>query len=127
MGIRCCFATLLLMAGCSPSHVGEVSGRVTLNGQPLPDALVVFQPVASGGPSYARTDADGAYTLTYTPEIEGAEIGEHTIRVTSGSPGDPDAKPPMPPVPERVPAKYNAQSELKREVKPGSNTIDLWR
>src|SRR5262245_45073460 len=85
------------VVGCSgrPSNVALVSGRVTLNGKPLPSALVTFDPVVPGCPSYTRTAADGTYTLGYTPTIQGAEIGEHTVRVKTGSPGDPDAKPPL--------------------------------
>jgi hypothetical protein len=120
-------AIACVLAGCSnrPSNVAPVSGRVTLKGEPLSNSLVVFTPDVPGCPSYARTGPDGDYTLTYTSGVDGAEIGQHTIRVTSGWPGNPDAKPPEKPVPERVPAKYNAQSELKREVKRGQNKIDL--
>src|SRR5262245_48822494 len=120
-----CVAACLL-AGCSrqPANIAPVSGRVTLNGESLSNALVVFNPDTPGSPSYGRTTADGSYTLTYTPEVIGAEIGQHTVRVTSGWPGNPDARPPERPVPERVPPKYNTQSELKREVKRGDNRID---
>src|SRR5262245_43675906 len=112
---------LALLTGCTgrPANVAAVSGRVTLNGQPSSTALVVSNADVAGCPSYGRTAADGSFTLTYTPDDRGAEIGQHTIRVTSGWPGNPDAKPPEKPVPERVPAKYNAKSELKREVKRG--------
>ena len=54
---------LSLAAGCGRDGVAPVSGRVTLNGQPLANVHVSFQPIAagtdlnSGGGSYAFTDA----------------------------------------------------------------------
>jgi hypothetical protein len=115
---------ILLVAGCGSSgNIGKVSGRVTLQGQPVANALVVFDPVVPGGASYGRTDESGNYVLTYTPQIKGAEIGEHTVRITSGWPANPDTG--AKEIPERIPAKYNTQTELKREVKKGSNTIDF--
>jgi hypothetical protein len=115
----------LPLVGCGPDNVGRVSGTVKLDGQPLEGAYVEFQPIAGNAPSGGMTDAMGQYTLRYTREIEGAEIGEHAVRITTASGGDPDAEPPKPPVPERVPPKYNAQTELKATVEKGSNTLDF--
>lgn len=112
------------LAGCgSPSNIGQVSGRVTLQGESLANALVVFDPVHRGGASYGRTDASGRYTLTYTAQVNGAEIGKHVVRITSGWPDNPDTK--TKEIPERVPPKYNRATELEREVKRGNNTLDF--
>ena len=62
---------LLLLVGCGqePHAIAPVSGRVTLNGKPLPNAGVTFSPMPAGakvdaGPGSAGvTDADGHYTL----------------------------------------------------------------
>jgi hypothetical protein len=126
IAFRVALGTLLLwVVGCGPDNVGQVSGTVRLDGQPLEGAYVEFQPVAGNSPSRGVTDATGQYTLKYTREIEGAELGEHTVRITTYAGGDPDAEPPKPPVPEKVPRKYNAQSELKAKVEKGSNTADF--
>ena len=71
------------------------------------------------------TGESGEYTLHYTRDIEGAEPGEHLVRITTYASGDPDAEPPKLAVPERVPARYNARSELRKTVEKGSNTIDF--
>lgn len=113
------------ITGCQPSNIGTVSGRVTLDGEPLVEALVQYKPLSGGGNSMAKTDATGTYQLSYTREIDGAEVGEHEVRINSGwpglngSPGGPGW------VPERVPAKYNQKTELKVKVESGSNNIDF--
>ena len=51
-------------------------------------------------------------------------IGTHIVRVrTAGYREMPDGEEER--VPERVPAKYNLQSEEQREVKSGENEINL--
>jgi hypothetical protein len=108
-------------SGCGgPSNIGTVSGVVTLNGQPLPDALVMFSPEA-GSPSAGRTDDQGRYTLEYTADIAGAEVGKHRVSITTFQAASPDADPPRERVPEIVPPKYNVASELSVTVEPGSN------
>ena len=111
--------------GCSnrPSEVAYVAGSVTLEGKPLANALVVFEPEGSGSPSMARTDTNGKYVLSYTPDIQGALIGKHRVRISTGSPGDPDTK--LKATAEVVPKKYNTASELKREVVKGNNSIAI--
>jgi hypothetical protein len=115
----------VLFTGCGSGNIGTVSGTVTLDAKPLAGAVVRFQPDAGQSPSSGITDESGQYSLRYTREIEGAEIGDHTVRITTQSLGNPDADPPRPPVPERVPAKYNSNSELKAKVEAGSNTINF--
>lgn len=116
----------LLIAGCGadgPETAG-VSGVVTLEGKPLKNATVIFSPVAEGRPSVATTDDEGHYTLMFTKDREGAEIGEHIVTVTTGGEeynedGEEVERP------ERVPAMYNRDATYKKEVTPGENEIDL--
>lgn len=115
----------LCSVGCdSPENIAQVSGKVTLGGTPLANALVRFQP-AQGSPSAGYTDADGEYMLTYSRSIDGAEIGEHWVSISTYSNGNPDAEPPAPPTPEKVPARYNSNSEIKKTVSKSSNRIDF--
>lgn len=132
MTIRQKFPPVLLLvlcsflSGCSgPDNVARVSGTVTLDDKPLSGARVIFNPLTPGGQSAAITDENGKYTLQYTREQQGAEIGEHLVRITTGSRGDPDSDPPKPRTPERLPPRYHAKSELKATVKAGSNDIDF--
>src|SRR5437667_12114172 len=87
---RRCLGTLafsVFVSGCGNSPpLGTVSGRVTLDGQPLAETTVEFQP-ASGSPSYGVTDADGRYTLAWNADQQGALVGRHTVRITSFNEG----------------------------------------
>ncbi|OHB84949.1 MAG: hypothetical protein A2V98_12185 [Planctomycetes bacterium RBG_16_64_12] len=115
----------LFVAGCGGDgpERGAVSGKVTLDGEPLEGADVEFQPEA-GSPSYGTTDRKGKYDLMYTRDKRGAMIGVHTVRITTSTTGT-DGQGNQTAVPQRVPPKYNSQSELKTEVKPGRNKVDF--
>jgi hypothetical protein len=127
--MRCCYSlplVLFLLAGCStgPYQVAPVSGRVTLNGQPLSHAAVTFQPLSSGsnnnpGPgSGGFTDADGRYTLKLIgTETLGAVVGKHMVRITR-VPQDSSADD-RPKRFKDLPAKYNKKTQLEFAVPPG--------
>src|SRR5262245_63405755 len=87
------FGPLLLVAlcGCNrqPYAVGKISGRVTLDGKPLPKASITFVPMATkeniapGPTATALTDADGRYTLSVDKDTPGAVVGTCRIFVTT--------------------------------------------
>jgi hypothetical protein len=87
---------LLLLTGCGGPkfRIGPVSGRITLDGQPLAKAHVSFQPIASGNPnpgpgSFGVTDADGRFELhTIEPRKSGAVVGSHVVRITPRGPDE---------------------------------------
>ena len=117
-----CFAIyfsllIVLVVGCGPAgpELAPVTGRVTLDGEPLYPADVVFQPDGAKPPSFGRTDEDGRYTLGYKRGVEGALVGPHTVRimiVTEQTRG-----------PQLVPPRYNTESELRREVLAGEENV----
>ena len=79
-------AVLLVATGLSGCGAGRpatvpVSGSVTLDGQPVAAATVLFQPV-SGVPGRAITAADGSFTLTSFTEGDGAVVGRHHVAVS---------------------------------------------
>ena len=116
----------LLVAGCgSDSDLAKVKGKVTLNGQPLEGATVEFQPTADGtAPSAGKTDAKGRYELMYTFDVRGVIAGEHIVSIrTAGTCFDDQGNELE--QKERVPAKYNKRTELKRTVEPGRNKFDF--
>jgi len=113
----------LSITGCGgDKNVGRVQGTVTLDNQPLPNAKVIFEP-ENGRPSGATTDEKGQYQLKYTSDNNGALIGTHRVTISTRSSGNPDEG--IEPTPELVPAKYNSQSELVKEVTKGKNIIDF--
>lgn len=124
-----CVVSIFSLAGCGGAdlpELGEVTGTVTLNGQPVEGALVEFIP-DSGRPSSGVTDAEGVYTLTYTAEASGAVTGTHTVNITTaraqqGGEGD---EPLVEARPETIPQAYNDETTLSVEVEAGSNTHDF--
>lgn len=116
----------LLLAGCgSDGDLARVKGKVALDGEPLEDATVQFQPTAEGGaPSSGKTDAKGRYELMFTFNARGAMPGEHVVSITTAETYFDEAGNERERE-ERVPAKYNRQTTLKRTVEPGANTIDF--
>ena len=96
--------------------MGNVSGRVTLDGAPVEEVEVMFQPDGSKPPSKGRTDAEGRYQLGYKRGVEGALVGEHTVTFRSISP---------PRGSKKVPESYSTESTIRKEVKAGANEIDF--
>jgi hypothetical protein len=112
---------LLVLAGCGGGSVplGEVTGIVTVDGQPAGGLEVRFNPAGDeGGTSLGNTKADGSYQLFYGGGGNGAVLGSHTVTVT---PVETDGEG----TPVQIPARYNAQSELTFDVKAGKNTFNI--
>jgi hypothetical protein len=104
------------IAGCGKSgpELAPVSGRLTVDGQPMENVDVTFQPDEMRPASYGRTDADGRYELGYKRGVQGALLGQHTVRIRSLVANAP-----------HIAAQFNSQSELRREVKAGENEFDF--
>ncbi len=110
---------LVVLIGCG-SDLPTVKGKVTLDGKPLPNAFIEFTPqVAGGSTSYGRTDASGNYDMMFSLKKRGAVPGENVVRITTADIGDMGAAN----VPEQVPNRFNRNSELRAEVKPGQANV----
>jgi hypothetical protein len=86
LGLAC-----LTVAGCGNSDVVAVSGHLKYKGKPVTNAYVHFVP-EKGRPSMGTTDAEGRFTLTYDPQIKGAQRGKHRVFVEH-NPGAEQSKP----------------------------------
>ena len=102
--------------------LGRVSGKVSLDGNPVSGATVEFTP-DEGSTSYGITNSKGGYTLRYLPDRPGAVPGRHTVRITTYDWRTTDDGQKVE-VPERVPVRYNRESTLTTDVTPGSQTLD---
>jgi hypothetical protein len=99
--------------------VAPVTGTVTLNGEPLAGASVVFQS-ESGHSAMGTTDSTGSYQLTAPGNQKGAVIGLNKVKINSQL----DA-PPGPNWKDPIPARYNSASELSAQVNPGKNSFNF--
>ncbi len=119
-GCSAILAACLVAGGCSKSgdrpDLGEVTGVVTLDGEPLANASISFTEPGFRS-SVGKTDSEGRYELIYIRDIKGAAVGTHTVRIKCFAEPGQHVK--------QVPRKYNDESELTQEVKPGQNVINF--
>jgi hypothetical protein len=127
-----CTAVIVTAAtlGCGeskPYDVAEVSGQVLLDGQPLPNAHVLFRPVALEGQTevgpeaFGRTDEQGRFSLTTVFDDEGATVGRNVVSISTlevlENPADPEnSRQATVASTEKVPPRYNKDTELVYEV-----------
>lgn len=116
LGVLAYMLSRSMMTAPEYPPLGEVSGVIRLDGDPLIRADVEFIPEAglvSGSnisSSFARTDVNGQYTLVYVRGVNGAYVGKHRVEIK----GSPTSK-------VFVPKWYNVESKLDFEVKKGQN------
>jgi hypothetical protein len=78
-------ACALVAAGCGGNGLVTVTGKVTLDGEPLSDATVIFVPVEGANKLSTpggRTDESGVFYLTTREINDGAMPGEYNVTVT---------------------------------------------
>lgn len=123
-----CLLPMLAVVGCgeqSAYRLAPVRGMVTLDGEPVANAVVTFQPRSTGqsvaGPgSTARSDASGKFELRTIRDDPGAVVGPHNVTIypnyaKANSPGGADSGGRAVIGPD-IPRKYNYESTMTFEV-----------
>jgi hypothetical protein len=111
--------TLVALAGCGDnSGLVEVKGTVTLDGAPLEKGAISFTPVDRK----TRTAGANIVAGSYSAQVP---VGTMKVAISAGKvvgkkplydrPGSRERDV----IEEMVPAKYNEETELRLEVKPG--------
>ncbi len=108
-----------MIAGCGSSgqQIAPVHGQITLDHQPLANAEVMFQPDGSQRASVATTDAEGRYELLYKRGQAGAIVGHHSVSVL--------VSPEVVQNPPKIAARFNTNTQLSADVKPGDNEFNF--
>lgn len=131
----CCTAALLLAflpTGCGERFAtAPVSGVVTLDGEPLAEARIAFEPLAppekilAGPGSYGTTDSRGHYSLETIDGQPGAAIGPHRVSISTAitPPRGPDGKD-VEPVREKVPHRYRGAATQLQFTVPEKGTAE---
>lgn len=111
------------------------NGKVTLDGQPLTDAMVKFTPAtpAGGAEALGRTDSTGAYELKVvvgSASQAGAVPGDYKVHITTFLPPLPTKKGGAPPpavAMEKVPQQFSSRetTPLRVKVPDGGGTKDF--
>ena len=105
-----------LFAGCSEeTGKATISGTITLDGQPLKDGIIRFVPIDGQTPTAEAAITDGEFSVE-------VPLGEKQVSISSSNvvgkrqayeaPGSPTVDI----VEERLPPRYNVQSELTINV-----------
>jgi hypothetical protein len=121
------FVSVSLAAGCGgggAAKLAPVSGRVTLDDKPLPNASVTFVPEHMDPDkdpppsSVGVTGPDGRYTLALNTEgkAAGAVVGKHKVMIILVPGETPDTKPTFH---KQLPIRYHRNTELRCDVPEG--------
>jgi hypothetical protein len=115
--------------GCSggggdeiPKH--EVSGTVTLKGQPLAEGTISFVPADGQGPTAGAAIQEGQYTAQVPPGPKRVEI--HAVKVVGQRKmfDTPDS-PTVDVTEELVPPQYNTESTLHADVQDDRDDLNF--
>jgi hypothetical protein len=133
--LACTVLLPFLTAGCGGSNefgVAPVSGRVTMDGKPLAEARVGFQPDftaatgnQAGSDAFGVTDAEGRYTLELVLGGEGASVGRNRVSIsTYHGVEDPATGQGKVLAPETVPEKYRGRTSTLTFDVPSAGTTE---
>jgi hypothetical protein len=116
--------------GCGKQDGPElayVTGKITLDGEPLSRVNLRFVPEQPGGsPSFGGTNASGQYKLLFNAKRQGAMLGKHIVEIEPASVETDENGKPLPTAKiVAIPKKYAKAGSLVAEVKAGSNTVDF--
>jgi hypothetical protein len=130
--LGCLLACLVAAAGCGDGSTlrrGSVKGQVLVDGVALDEGTISFAPTdGNSGPSAGTTVKNGSFELAAD---KGPVVGMSSVAIVGGRRTGKQVPNPMYPdqvmdeVVPIVPQNYNASTTLKREIKPGANTLDF--
>jgi hypothetical protein len=110
----------VLAVGCGGQGATTVTGEVTLDGKPIEDGLITFVPVDGKTPNAATKIKGGKYSLKATPGAMRVQINSAIVTGKRKAYDTPDS-PLVDVLGERIPNRYNEQTTLTLDVKPGEN------
>lgn len=123
LGLGVFLVIVMAVAGCGRNPLGRlaISGKVTLNGQPLEQGTIAFEPTnRKTGVASGSNIVDGSYAI---PAEKGLPPGKYIVRIYSavrpktGPSGDaPGGADGMGPAVQIIPPEYNTRSEKSVEV-----------
>lgn len=143
-----CFLTLAFAttSGCTTKFKADygklglihVSGRVTLDGQPLAKAVITFDDTQDGTFSFGQTDSGGNYRLRFDSDMAGVKPGRKIVRISTtrkilglnsseaeGEDGSNEQAGKSESAQELVPSRYNKKSELTADVSASTRAFNF--
>ena len=123
---------LLVLAGCGPENeLGRkaISGKVTLDGKPLEQGTISFEPTTEEGTRTGGTIAKGEFHIE---AMNGLPPGTYLVRISAAESSGADTPAPTaapgprqgPPAKELIPPDWNVRSQHEVEIKDdGENNL----
>ncbi|MFO0822580.1 MAG: hypothetical protein U0792_05575, partial [Gemmataceae bacterium] len=118
--------SLVVVLGCGGgADTGEVSGSVKFDGKPVEEGSISFIALEGNAPTAGGVIKGGKYTATKVP-VGAAKVSISAVKVVGKKKAydTPDSKE-IDITEPLLPAKYNTASELRFDVKPGTQTKDF--
>lgn len=123
-------SAVFLVCGCAEKKAA-IGGRVSLDNEPVEIGVITFEPVdGTKSPSSGAQITKGEYQI---PQDQGPFPGTFRVeirvsrktgkRIPAGSPAPAGTM--VDEVVEAAPEKYNKESTLRFEVKPGTNAANF--
>lgn len=112
------------VGGGSRSTVG-IKGKVTMDGKPLDEGYILFEPKDGKGASATATILGGNYESRVEPGLKIVRINfPKVIGTEVVYPGSPDS-PTREIRDEQIPAKYNSASRLEKDLTEVTGSVDF--
>jgi hypothetical protein len=123
------FVAVISTAGCERAEpLGRIHGRVTFQGAPVTEGLIVFNNTQKGVFMTAPLNKDGSYVVTSAAGL-GLPLGQYRVMIAPPMDepilGPNFEPPPIKPYPN-IPTRFRdvKTSNLSLEVKEGDNVLD---
>lgn len=103
--------------------MGQVSGKVTFKGKPLPTGTIVFIPEKEGSVmAFAEIQEDGSYVAGTEQYGPGVPLGKHRVMISAFIDHGPEKS-----AEALLPEKFGSdrKSGLTADVEPGENIVDF--
>jgi hypothetical protein len=118
--MRLCLILLAVLTaalpGCMGDGLAEVSGTVTMDGQPLKDGEIILESTDQKSTPAGAKISDGAYSMRTTP-------GSKVVRILSSRPtSKPDPVMGSAAREAAIGSEYNQDSQLRATINPGKQS-----
>ena len=122
-GRRAVLLAAILIAGCSKSNLGVVTGTISVDGTPAKSGSIAFFPTNRKSSTAGSEIVDGRYTAKVALGAAKVEIRVPKVVGKKKLYDKPDS--PMKDVlSESLPRKYNDETELKLDIHAGETVQD---
>lgn len=121
----------LVMTGCSDPYAGrfDLSGKVTLEGQPLQDGTITFEPLENQKTASGGTITNGEFKVE---RKDGLAVGKYRVLITAGD-GKTPANEEEAGGPsganilsmDLIPPEWNTESKQEITIKDGENKFEF--